>query len=132
MATIKWAELCDHVLVESSGKISVIGMFDGITARSFPAEHPDLWVVVKFEGFPGEKVGMEIDFVGPDGELRGHAAPIEGIVSSGGLAVLAARIFRPVFPKPGPYQIRIRPSVGQAATLRLTILQMPAEPQQQG
>jgi len=131
MATLRWAEICDHVILEQRGKVGIIGMFDQINARGFPAEHPDFWVACKMEGYPKEKIQIEISIIGPDGEIMASIGPIESFASDSGHAFLGGRIFRPKFPKPGRYEIRIRPAGNPATSLFLNLVQLPASEQSQ-
>lgn len=41
---LQFSVLCDDVRREENGKFMLIGLFEGITARTFPAIHPALFV----------------------------------------------------------------------------------------
>ena len=42
---LQFSVLCDDVRREDNGKFILIGLFEAITAKSFPATHPALFVV---------------------------------------------------------------------------------------
>jgi len=121
VATLRWAEVCDYVVEESRGKIGLIGLFDTLYTASFPAVHPDFWVASKLEGTPNERVAIEIDVVGPDGELISHVGPIEGRIGPGGYHYLVGRFMNARFEKEGRYEIRIRPQGGPPTNLTLWV-----------
>lgn len=127
MATLQWAEICDHVIEQANGKFGVIGIFSHIHARNFPTEHPDFWIICKVEGMPNEPVQVEISIVGPDGEMLGIIGPLNGKVATQGSAVIAGRIFRPQFPKPGRYEVRIRLAGSPPSSISLTLVQIPSD-----
>ena len=42
---LQFSVLCDDVRVENTGKFILIGLFEAVRARSFPVQHPFLYVV---------------------------------------------------------------------------------------
>jgi hypothetical protein len=61
--------LCDYAQ-ESDGKLTVVGAFDTIYARRFPAVHPSMCLALRLRFYIHEegKHAMRITFTGPDGE----------------------------------------------------------------
>lgn len=62
--------LADAATVDTSGKLSVLGIFDRIQAREFPARHGRISLVLRFSAAVGE-VGshqVEIRLRGPSGQ----------------------------------------------------------------
>jgi hypothetical protein len=61
---VRYAFLADTVSMDATGKISAIGIFDNIIARSFPTVHRDMTLVVNLEGTISErgihKISVEI------------------------------------------------------------------------
>jgi hypothetical protein len=64
-----WAVLADYALVDATGKLSVIGIFDRLTASEFPSIHPILFVVVSWVGPPSKVAVAELRLWGPGKEL---------------------------------------------------------------
>lgn len=46
--SINYAFLCDQAFLSADGKLNVTGIFEEINTRSFPALHPQLFVVCQF------------------------------------------------------------------------------------
>jgi hypothetical protein len=51
---VKLAVLADYSNISREGKLNLLGIFDIIRARSFPAVHPNMQLVVTFEAPPSE------------------------------------------------------------------------------
>jgi len=65
------AVLADFANQSADGKLNILGAFDTIYAPSFPAAHPEMKVVVRFELHPAEAdqaKALEIQFRGSDGQ----------------------------------------------------------------
>ncbi len=60
--------LCDFAQ-ESDGKLTIVGAFDTIYARRFPAVHPSMCLAVRLRFYIHEagKHAIRIVFAGPDG-----------------------------------------------------------------
>jgi hypothetical protein len=60
--------LCDFAQ-ESDGKLTVVGAFDTIFARHFPAAHPSMCLALRLRFYIHEagKHSIRIDFTGADG-----------------------------------------------------------------
>ncbi|MDA8425407.1 MAG: hypothetical protein M0Z80_04660 [Treponema sp.] len=60
--------LCDYAQ-ESDGKLTVVGAFDTIYARRFPAMHPSMCLAVRLRFFIHEagRHAIRITFTAPDG-----------------------------------------------------------------
>jgi hypothetical protein len=72
--------LCDFAQ-ESGGKLTIVGAFDTVFARQFPAVHPYMCLAMRLRFYIHEEGShpIKIEFAGPDGSevLR----PIEGELS---------------------------------------------------
>lgn len=53
---VKLAVLADYSNISREGKLNLLGIFDIIRARSFPAVHPNMQLVVTFEA-PSSEAG---------------------------------------------------------------------------
>jgi hypothetical protein len=72
--------LCDFAQ-ESGGKLTVVGAFDTVFARQFPAVHPFMCLAMRLRFYIHEEGAhpIKIEFAGPDGaEIM---RPIEGELS---------------------------------------------------
>lgn len=130
------AVVCDHALIDQSGKLSVIGIFERIWVAQFPAVHPRLHLVLRLKGRRTE-IGdhpIVIRLLSPDGGevLRGDGLvqigePPAGVTEVEAGAVLA---FDVPLERPGTYQFEITVDGEPAAAVPVAVSQMPAPAQQ--
>jgi len=87
--------LCDFAQ-ESDGKMTVVGAFDTIYARQFPAVHPFMCLAIRLRFYIHEagSHAMRVSFAGPDGSEA--AVPIEGKIEVGDFAG-SSRVVHSVF-----------------------------------
>lgn len=124
------ALLADAATIDTSGKLNILGVFDRITAASFPIAHPRMTLVLRFVASVQE-VGrhrVEIALLEPDGEEVVH---IDGEMQLGpGPASMAGSVRVPhvlhldrlVFPKPGRYAFDVRVDGEHHVSVPLTVL----------
>lgn len=108
---ISFAHLCDYAMV-ANGKLSLIGIFTQIGARSFPAAHGPFYLAFQLE-FNAPEIGrqcrVEIQLRDSDGgemaKIDGHFVP-EGTAKPGEQPQSSQIImFPPIkFQKPGDYE----------------------------
>ncbi len=93
--TVDIFTLCDFAQ-ESDGKMTVVGAFDTIYARQFPAVHPFMCLAVRLRFYIHEAGthAMRIAFAAPDGSDA--AGPIEGQLSVGDFSG-SSRVVHSVF-----------------------------------
>lgn len=130
------AVACDHALIDQSGKLSVIGIFERIWVERFPAVHPRLHLVLRLKGRRTE-IGehpVQIVLHGPDGieVLRGDGTvqigePPAGVTEVEAGAVLA---FDVPLERAGTYTFDILVDGDSAASVPVTVSQMPMQAQQ--
>lgn len=128
------AVVCDHALIDQSGKLSVIGIFERIWVERFPAVHPRLHLVLRLKGRRTE-VGehpIAIALRDPDGRevLRGDGQvqipePPAGVMEVEAGAVLA---FDVPLERPGTYAFDVTVDGEIQATLPVSVSSMPAQP----
>jgi len=104
------ALLADAANLSQEGKLNILGAFDRLSAAAFPARHPEMQLVMRFEASPAEygmKKKIAIKLLDEDGAFIG-GADAEAIIppqNSGRKAriqhVLTMRDV--VFPKAGDY-----------------------------
>ena len=67
MPTRDWTHLCNHSLIDITGKISIIGIFDSINAPRAPVIHPQMHVVTSWTGRAGEKFTHQVKITPGEG-----------------------------------------------------------------
>lgn len=108
---IDLALLADAATIDASGKLNILGIFDRITAKSFPAQHSRITLVLRFAAGLQEAGSheMEIRLKDPAG---GEVVRLNGSMQLGpgtsdsGAGVKVPHILNldgMVFPEPGMY-----------------------------
>lgn len=101
-----WAVVADYALIDQSGKLSVIGIFNRLWAPSFPSLHPVAHVVAALTGPANRSFTSELRFWSPTKELVVGGQQLSQIGPDG----RAGAIFRlaPLpLPAPGEYIIEL-------------------------
>lgn len=124
------ALLADAATIDASGKLNILGIFDRLTAASFPTRHPRLSLVLRFSAGVQEvgkhKIGIALkspagkQLVGIDGEMNLAPGP-----SLAGGAVLVPHVLNMdglIFPTPGQYSFDVRVDDEHHVTLPLSVL----------
>ena len=110
------ALIADAATIDSSGKLSILGIFDRIGTASFPARHPHMVLVLRFSAALNEAGTHEIaialhdpagnQVVGIDGEMQLGSGP-----AGGGGSVRVPHVLHLdglVFPTAGQYAFDVR------------------------
>jgi hypothetical protein len=131
---VDFAVVSDYALVDQAGKISVVGIFQHIWVQQFPAMHPRLHLVLRLKGKRTE-IGehpVQIRLVDDrDAEILGgsgivnFAEPPAGVTDIEAAAIL---VFDVPFPHAGTYRFAISVDGAPAASVPITVSQMPAPP----
>ncbi|MBM3925370.1 MAG: hypothetical protein FJ320_05190 [SAR202 cluster bacterium] len=109
------ALLADAANISQQGKLNILGAFNQIFAQTFPATHPELQLVVRFEADASEK-GLEktvkIVLLDPNGKFvreEGISLKLPPVWESGQKfgAILVKSIKRMEFDHPGTYELTI-------------------------
>lgn len=120
--TVDWAMLADYAMVDSSGKLSVVGIFDRLWAATVPTLHPLLFVVARWKGPPLGLVTVELSVWGPSKDLVVSGTQSAQLAPDGS----ASGIFR-LSPLPlasfGEYIVELVSGGESAAHLALTVEQ---------
>jgi len=131
---LDFSVVADYALVDQSGKISVLGIFQHIWVQQFPAMHPRLHLVLRLKGRRTEigehavhirlvdEQGVEI--LGGSGSVT-FAEPPAGVTEIEAAAIL---VFDVPFPHPGMYKFAIMLDGQGAAEVPITVSQMPQPP----
>ena len=128
---LDFAVVADYALVDQSGKMSVLGIFQHIWVPQFPAMHPRLHLVLRLKGKRTE-VGehqvqiklmdeMNAELLGGSGTVN-FAEPPAGVTEIEAAAVL---VFDVPFPRAGQYRFEITVDGERKATVPITVSQMP-------
>lgn len=109
------AVLADSANVSMEGKLNILGNFSNIKATTFPAQHPEMQLVLRMEASPAE-IGrhkkLEMQLLDEDGgKISGFNADFEvpkPPKSGEPVSIqIITRIVNVVFPKAGRYAIWI-------------------------
>lgn len=128
---LDFSVVADYALVDQSGKISVLGIFQHIWVQQFPAMHPRLHLVLRLKGRRTE-IGEHavrirlvdehgIEILGGSGSVT-FAEPPAGVTEIEAAAIL---VFDVPFPHPGMYKFAITLDGEGAAEVPITVSQMP-------
>jgi hypothetical protein len=129
---VDFAVVADYALVDQSGKLSVLGIFQHIWVQQFPAMHPRLHLVLRLKGKRTEvgEHAVQIRLVDEQGNesLGGSgnvtfAEPPAGIIEIEAGAIL---VFDVPFPHPGTYRFEITIDGEEKAAVPVTVSQLPA------
>src|SRR6266700_75663 len=133
---LDFAVVADYALVDQSGKMSVLGIFQHIWVPQFPAMHPRLHLVLRLKGKRTEvgEHGVQIRLADDaDTELLGgsgtvnFAEPPAGVTEIEAAAVL---VFDVPFPHAGQYRFEITVDGERKASVPITGSQRPTAPAQ--
>src|SRR5216110_352977 len=128
---LDFAVVADYALVDQSGKMSVLGIFQHIWVQQFPAMHPRLHLVLRLKGRRTE-IGehavqirlvddAETELLGGSGTVN-FAEPPAGVTEIEAAAVL---VFDVPFPHAGQYRFEITVDGERKANVPITVSQMP-------
>lgn len=101
----------DYANHTGDGKLNVMGIFNEINAKSFPALHPSMFIVIRFSpelGEVGEKRDLTLLLHDPDGkELINMSLPIRIPKAERGMHGSANAVIElkgVLFKSPGPHR----------------------------
>jgi Family of unknown function (DUF6941) len=126
---IDLALLADAATIDASGKLNILGIFDHLSAASFPARHPHMVLILRFSASVREsgKHTVGISLKGGDGQ---ELMRIDGEMHLGpGPAAVAGTMNVPhvltldgvAFPQPGRYGFDVRVDGTHHRTVPLTV-----------
>ena len=98
-----WGLLCDYFLIDVAGKQSYIGVFEQITAQSFPAQHKLMNVVSAIEGPAGVEARGLLTLWSPDDRIVLSTPEIAVQFNQFGRAVVVNMLYDVRFEQPGRY-----------------------------
>ena len=123
------ALIADAATIDSSGKLSILGIFDRIGTASFPARHPHMVLILRFTVALNEagmhEIGITLcdpvgnQVVGIDGEMQLGPGPVG---DGGGIRVPhVLHLDGLVFPVPGQYAFDVRVDGQHLVSVPLTV-----------
>jgi hypothetical protein len=114
MADVEYMHICDYAFPGQANKPCIIGVFDRITAPSFPAGHPFMSVAIQLRGTAHELVPIKMELGRPNGEV---IVGMEGqiAVNEAGGAFINFNLINTQFPEAGRYVVKIS-SAGKTLT----------------
>lgn len=126
---IDLALLADAATVDPAGKLNILGIFDRISAGSFPVRHGHMALVLRFVAAPAEAGTHDVSIVvkGPEGE---EVATLNGKIQTGpGSPVSKEKTRVPqvvnlggmVFPGPGRYAFEVSVEGDHVVSVPLTL-----------
>ncbi len=126
------AILCDAATIDASGKLNILGIFDRIGVRSFPARHGRLSLVLRFSGGIDETGSHDLEIalrdpdggevVRADGQMRLGARP--GSVRSGLKVPQVLNFDGIVFQSPGDYVFDVTVDGDHQVMVPLQVMQV--------
>src|SRR5258705_14000569 len=131
---LDFAVVADYALVDQTGKMSVLGIFQHIWVPQFPAMHPRLHLVLRLKGRRTEVGEHQVQIKlldDADGELLGgsgtvnFAEPPAGVTEIEAAAVL---VFDGPFPPPGQYRFPTTLGGEPQAKVPIPLSPMPPAP----
>jgi len=104
---LQFSVLCDDVRVENTGKFILIGLFEAVRARSFPVQHPYLYVVNRWCNGQGHfREQTRLVDAGNNNVVVGNENTFE-LKSSTGVYTVVNRFANVKFSEPGTYWIEV-------------------------
>jgi hypothetical protein len=128
MVSCDWVLMCDQVLVDN-GRLSLINLFDRISAKSFPAQHMRCSLVAFLAGTPDEDLKAKGVLYGPKGEVVTEFKFREGKVGPTGHHYGILNIAALLLPSEGKYELRVvigDHTVGTAGIEAIVVSDLPA------
>lgn len=130
---IALASIADYALVDQTGKMSVLGIFDVMGAGQFPVAHPRMFVALRISCRPievGTKHHLTVRLQDQDGqvvipELRAEVEVPSPVVSNAtsSFLQLVMGFNGVVFQKPGVYSFEIAIDGSHRHSLPLSVIQ---------
>lgn len=100
---IEFVLACDNAIVDTENKVSIIGIFSEIRAASFPALHPELFIVVGIRGVAKDYPITII--IKNDDEVVIEGGGLVHIAEDGKAAIYLSKFIGNVFKKEDEYEI---------------------------
>lgn len=125
--TIDYMHICDYAFVAEGGKAAIIGIFDKISATTFPTNHPYMAVALKLRDEPHRTLPIKITVARPNGD---KLAELDGAVATGddGSANVNLNLVNLQFQEPGRYLVKVASKGETLASQSLILAKVAAPP----
>lgn len=77
MPDVEWSLICDYCILDQTGKLSVLGIFERIVAESVPVLHPALFIVTRWRNPSGESFVAQTRIWTPTEQLLVSTGPTQ-------------------------------------------------------
>jgi hypothetical protein len=135
---VKLAVLADYANVTQEGKLNILGIFTNINARTFPATHGQMQVIVSLEGHSVEAERphhTEVHFRDADGgkifDLKGQVFAQNARPGRPFTVNQIIQLANLPLPRPGDYSFAIFVDNDLKGTIPLSVTQIEADPPEQ-
>jgi hypothetical protein len=125
--------VADYANTTSDGKLNVMGIFQNISAVSFPTMHPEMYVIAQFAAGPaeyGRKFNIEIKLLNEDGaevvSFSTEAQVPHGVPGQVINMPILLRLVNTAFQEPGTYQFSVLVDGDEKDSLSIQVNQLPA------
>jgi hypothetical protein len=128
-----YTAVCESVIEGNDGRISLIGIFHNLQARSEESVATTMAVVVALTGDDGDPYSVDVE--GPDGFILHLGDDVVEVPSPLGehrqwAVALVVRARPAVFPKPGVYRVVLRSKGEEVHSYPFGVLQMRVPPEE--
>ena len=103
---LNFLHVCENVLISQDGKISVIGVFNRLLTKGWPAIHPKFSVVTNISTSLEEYIEV-VEIISPENKTIAKAKNKIIINKKGQSSNFVADFTNIVFPIEGKYKIRV-------------------------
>ena len=125
--------IADYANTTADGKLNVMGIFESITAASFPATHSEMYLITRFTAGPaeyGRTFKMDVKLINEDASQELVNFAIENMVpraQNGQDAHLnhLLRLNNVTFPAPGFYEFSVLVDNDLKGTLAVEVKSLP-------
>ncbi len=132
MIKIPFAVIADSANVSREGKLNILGIFQNIGANTVPATHPQISLILTFQGERGDSNSehpIKIQMVSADGEVMMNieASLRFNMPPPGEHSVLAHQIFQfanLTFPRFGTYDLNVFVNNEVRKTVSLNVIEV--------
>lgn len=121
--------VCDNIYVEQGGKTALVGLFNSISASTFPAMHSRLAIFVSLTGVrPKTTAKLDIVFGETDQPIVEATGGFGKEINPLTVVDMTFILRNVIFPQPGPYFIRFFGNEHPLATRPFAVLQQQGGP----
>lgn len=123
---LNFAHICENVILDKNGNLSIINIFNQINAVAFPAVHPKMVIIIgvgRIESKEEERCSLKIK-ISPMGEIMDVIPEVNKDIefNKGVEEVRFFANFSPVvFPKAGFYEVSVSVSGASKRNIRFEV-----------